>query len=140
MHAGKTILVILALALSWTLCSRPARAQYPYYYMPNYTRDRAYRHYLTSPARVKTFSSSEAGRAWGYDTPFESGRFYQTPGYYREQTSQYGRERYEIPPQVGGTVITRPLLVPPGVYYSPPYYLSPEAPAAYVPPVYRSPW
>jgi len=64
---------------------------------------------------VKTFSSFSAGRTWGYDAPFESGRFYQSPGYYHERVSPRGHEQYGVPPRVEGVIERRLTTYPPPV-------------------------
>ena len=80
----------------------------------------AYRHFLTSPYSFRTYSNLGSARSWGYDTPFESGRFYQSPGYYHEEISPRGRWSYEVPPRIEGYIVPRPVVVYPPVY-GPPY-------------------
>jgi hypothetical protein len=96
-----------------------AQAQDPYT-DPNISP--AYRHFLTSPYSFRTYSHIGSGRSWGYDSPFESSRFYQTPGYYHEEISPHGRWSYEVPSRVEGYVRPRPVVVYPPVFipaYSP---------------------
>jgi hypothetical protein len=113
-----SIFALLTLGFAGALFTSPAQAQDPY---ADYNRARAYQQYLNSPARVRTFSSLQSGRVWGYDTPLESGRFWVTPGYYHEQTSPLGREFYAVPARPGGIVVRRPLLVYPPVVVAPGY-------------------
>ncbi len=113
----KTILTLSAAMLAGGLFAASAPAQQPY---PADNLDPAYRHFLTSRSRVRSFSSLGAGRSWGYDTPLESARFWQTPGYYREQISPRGHERYAVPPRVGGYVERRPVVIYPPMV-GPPY-------------------
>ena len=79
----------------------------------------AYRHFLTSPYSYRTYSYLGSGRAWGYDTPLESGRFYQTPDYYHEEIAPSGRWSYQAPVIVNGYVVRRPLIVYPPVWAAP---------------------
>jgi hypothetical protein len=100
----------LAGLLLGALTTPPAQAQDPW---ADYNTARAYHHYLTSPYTVKAYSALDSGRAWGYDTPLESGRFWRTPGYYHEMVTPYGREVYGVPSWTGGYVVPRPVLVYP---------------------------
>ena len=101
----------------------PARAQGPY---AEYNRQRAYKHFLTSPYTDKSFSSLTSPRQWGYETPWESGYFQQSPGLYRERVSPRGHERLVVPSRVEGYVVPRPPIevypgpVSPYPYPSPP--------------------
>ena len=71
-----------------------------------------------SPYTMKSYSALQPGQSWGYQTPLERGRFWQTPGYYREQTFPWGRETYNLPPTLGGYIERRPIYVyPPPVPY-----------------------
>ena len=101
-------LVLMAIGLISTLLAARAAAQDPY---ADYNRERAYRHFLTSPYSFRTYSDLGSGRSWGYDTPVESGRFWQTPGYYHEEVSPYGTWNYEIPPRVEGYIVPRPRVI-----------------------------
>jgi len=112
----KTILALSAAVFAGALLASPAAAQQPY---PADNLDPAYRHFLMSRSRVKSFSSLGTGRSWGYDTPLESARYWQTPGYYREQVSPRGHERFVDPPRVGGYVERRPVVVYPPVVGAP---------------------
>ncbi len=112
------ILITLA-ALAFLALPGATSAQDPY---ADYNRARAYAHYANSLAPVKTFSSLDAARVTGYDTPFESVRYYQSPGYYREETSvRYGRSYFSDPGTVSGVIVPRYLnLGEPGLgYYDP---------------------
>ena len=80
----------------------------------------AYRHFLTSPYSFRTYSSMGSARSWGYDTPFESGRFEQTPGYYHEEIAPWGRWASGVTPEVHGYVIHRPVYPPVFVPVYPP--------------------
>src|SRR5690349_20434315 len=110
MRACTVILSVLAVAIALGLWPGRAAAEDPY---AEYNRQRAYRHFLTSPSPYRTFSSYQNGRAWGYDTPFESGRYWQTPGYYHERITPYGRGSSAVPPRVEGYTVRRPLVVVP---------------------------
>ena len=100
----RRLLVLAALALF----AAEVRAQDPY---TDPTISPAYRHFLTSPYSFRKYSYLGSGRSWGYDTPVESGRFYQTPGYYHEEISPRGRWSYAVPPRVEGYVTPRPVVV-----------------------------
>jgi hypothetical protein len=116
-------LALLAAVAAGALFTATASAQVPYP-SDNYTRDRAYRHFLNSPSPVKTFSSLSQRYEWGYDTPLESGRFYYTTPYYHQRISPRGFESYQTPPQSGGVIEYRP---PPVIYVPapPPYPYGP---------------
>jgi hypothetical protein len=80
-----------------------AAAQEPY---PGYNWDRAYAHYMASQSPLKTISTMQPARAWGYDTPWESVRAYQSPSYYHEQSSlREGRSWYASPTVVSSSVV-----------------------------------
>jgi hypothetical protein len=111
---------LLALA-GLALLATGAWAQDPYA-DPNVSP--AYRHFLTSPYSYRTYSYLGSGRSWGYNTPFESGRFYQAPGYYHEEISPRGGWSYAIVPRVEGYVTPRPVVVYRPIY-EPPYPYSP---------------
>ena len=107
-----------------------ASAQDPY---ADYNAARAYRHFLNSPSSLRTYSSYRAGHVWGYDTPLEAGRFWQTPSYYHERISWSGREVYGVPPAEGGYIVRRPVLVSPPVIVPRPVLVSPPV-VVYPPP------
>jgi hypothetical protein len=111
------VLVLIALGLAGAWCPAKAVAQDP---AADYNRARAYRHYLTSPYSFRTYSDLGAARAWGYDTPLESGRFWQSPYYYHEEMSPRGRWTSAVPPRVEGYVMTRPVIIYPPAYPYPP--------------------
>lgn len=98
---NRTLFTLAAVAV----LTGTAAAQDPY---GDYNRARAYAHFANSTAAVKSFSSLDAARVTGYDTPFESARFYQSPGYYREVASaRLGRSVYADPGTVSGVITTR---------------------------------
>jgi hypothetical protein len=105
---SRHIPTLLALAFTATLAASAVSAQDPY---ADYNRARAYRHYLTSPYSFRTYSDLQSGRTWSYDTPLESGRFWQTPGYYHEEISPTGRWSAAVPPRVEGYVVARPVVI-----------------------------
>jgi hypothetical protein len=94
-------------------------------YIAEYNRQRAYRQFMLSPSRLRTFSSYQSAQTMGYDSPLESGRFYLSPGYYHEQVSPYGREAYSIPQQLSGTVLVRPAVIYPPPVNIPAYPYAP---------------
>lgn len=98
-----TTLALLAAAL----LAGPAAAQQPYPY-PNYNRHRAYHHFLTSPAAVKSYSGAQPGLVWGYATPYETVRIERSPAYYREYVSPYRHTIYDAPARVVETRVWRP--------------------------------
>jgi len=113
------LLALAALALPWL--AGAAAAQSPY---AEYNRLRAERLFLTSPSPYRTWSSSTPGYSYGYSTPFEYGREWQTPSYRQDRITPRGFERYEVPAVSGGYVVRRPVLVVPAPYpppYPPPY-------------------
>ena len=112
----KPLRILPALLLAGALLAPQAHAQDPYVV---YDVSPAYRHFLTSPYSYRTYSNLGSGRSWGYDTPFESGRFYQTPGYYHEEISPYARWSYQVPPRVEGYVVPRAVVVYPPVWAAP---------------------
>jgi hypothetical protein len=122
MRYWKITLVSLVALLVGAVVADPAQAQGPY---ASFNRERAYQHFLNSPARVRTFSSMQSGQVWGYDTPLVSSWNWVTPGYYHEMISPYGRQAYAIPQQAGNTTTVRPLVVlpPPVVVPAAPYPL-----------------
>ena len=118
---SKALLFLLLLALE--LAPAGALAQDP---LAEYNRQRAYKQFLLSPSRLRTFSSFQSAQTMGYDSPLESGRFYLSPGYYREEISPYGRQAYSMPQQLTGTILVRPAIIyPPPInipaYPYPPY-------------------
>lgn len=119
MRISTVVLIAPAAALVLGLWAGRAEAEDP---LAEYNRQRAYRHFLTSPSPYRTYSDLGSGRAWGYDTPLESGRYWQTPGYYHERITPYGRSSYAVPPRVEGYTVRRPLVVvppPPPPLYPP---------------------
>jgi hypothetical protein len=102
--------------------SAGAQEPYPDYVLPG----RLYHYYLTSPYSFRTYSSLGSARAWSYDTPYESGRFYQPPGYYHEEISPAGRWGSGIVPPVEGQITRRPVVVYAPVW--PPPYPFPSPP------------
>ncbi len=118
MRISSVFVVVAAATLTLGLQAGRAAAQDPY---AENNRQRAYRHFLTSPSPYRTFSSMQNGRVWGYDTPLESGRYWRTPGYYREEITPYGRSRYALPPRIEGYTVRRPLVIvpPPPPLYPP---------------------
>src|SRR5262249_42438849 len=109
---------LLALAGALAIVG-PAAAQDPY---AEYNRSRAYQHYLSSNAPVRSYSGSVPGLAWRYDTPWESERYYRSPSYYGELLTPYDREVRHGPVWVEKDVIRRPVLVaPPPPAYVPVY-------------------
>ena len=113
---------ILLAGLAGAVLSASAWAQEP---PPDYVLPgRLYHYYLTSPYSYRTYSSLGSARAWGYDTPYESGRFYEPPGYYHEETTPSGRWSHAVIPPVEGRIIHRPVVVYPPDWapsYSYPY-------------------
>lgn len=116
------LLALLASGTAWAFFAETAPAQYP---SGNYTRDRAYRHFLQSRSPYKAYSSLSQRYDWDYETPLESGHFYHVTPYRHESMSYRGHELYETPAYVGGNVERRP---PPPVVVAPypppplPYY------------------
>jgi hypothetical protein len=112
--------------IALVLLAVPAAAQDPY---ADYNRNRAYAHYLNSQSPVKTYSSLQPGRAWGYETPWESTQYRQSPGYYREESTPWGHTVYDRPPVVSRYVEQR--------FPAPAYYPSYDYPVpAYPVPAY----
>src|SRR6516165_3280660 len=107
-------LALAALALAWLAAG--AAAQDPY---AEINRRRAERLFLTSPSPYRTWSSGTPGYQYGYSTPFEYGREWQTPSDRQDRITPRGYERYEVPAVRGGYVVRRPVLVVPAP--SPPY-------------------
>jgi hypothetical protein len=118
---------ILIPLLALGLLAVPALAQDP---IADYNRARAYSHYQNSPYPFRTYSDLIPGRSWGYDTPWQSGRFTQTPGYYREETSPFGRFSTVLPSEVRGLIVPRVPDYVPGSAYGYPYprYSDPYTP------------
>jgi len=109
--------IFTAAGLAGALLASPAAAQGP---QPDYVLPgRLYHYYQTSPYSFKTYSSLGSARAWGYDTPDESGRFYQPPGYYHEETTPYGRWGHAVVPPVEGQIMHRPVLAYPPAWAAP---------------------
>lgn len=109
----RTLLALLGVAL----VAGSASAQDPYGGISP-----AYRQFLTSPYSFRTYSYLGSARSWGYDTPFESARFYQTPGYYHEEIAPWGRWSTGVVPGLQGYVVPGPVYppVPVPVYPPPP--------------------
>jgi hypothetical protein len=119
MRISSVFLRIAAVALALGLQAGRGAAQDPY---AEYNRQRAYRHFLTSPSPYRTFSSMQNGQVWGYDTPLESARYWRTPGYYHERITPFGRSSYAVPPRIVGYTVRRPLVIvplPPPPLYPP---------------------
>ena len=111
--------ILTLAAVASLVFAETTSAQNPY---ADYNRARAYAHFANSTAPVKSFSSIDAARTWGYDTPFESVRFTQSPGYYHELASnRYGQSYYSDPGAVSGVVVPRYLYPSEAVrnYYDP---------------------
>ena len=70
-----------------------ASAQYA-----EYNRQRAYQHFLSSPAKVKVFSTGSPGYTQVRESPFEYRRFSVTGTYEQQRISPKGYERYRILP------------------------------------------
>ncbi len=99
-----------------SLAAGPAAAQDPY---AEYNLARAYRHFITSPYRTRTWSGTVPGYAAGFSNPLEYGTVWRAPGYVHMRISPRGSEGYFIPGQEGMTVIR------PTVIYPPPWAFSP---------------
>lgn len=113
---------IITPALALAVLAGAASAQSP----ADYNRARAYRHYLNSPSPFKTYTDLQVGRSWGYDTPWESARYWRTPGYYYEEASPRGRWADGVTPRVGGYVVPNLPL------HYPPYPAYPDYPGGYL--------
>jgi hypothetical protein len=105
------LLALLAVTFAWGLWADAASAQSP---TGNFTRDRAYRHFLRSQSPHRTFSSLPQRYEWGWDTPLESARFYHVTPFHREVISHRGHERFVGPSYSGWSIERRaPVVVPP---------------------------
>jgi hypothetical protein len=110
---------MVAALLASGLAAGQAAAQDPY---AEYNRARAYRHFLTSPYRTRTYSGTIPGYVGSFATPQEYGTVWRTAGFLHERISPRGHEGYFIPGQEGMTVI-RPAVfyLPPPTFYPPPW-------------------
>ncbi len=108
-------LVMAAALLAGVLAAGQAAAQDPY---AEYNLSRAYRHFLTSPYRTRTFSGTVPGYTVPFSTPLEYGTAWRAPGYLHARISPRGHEGYFIPGQEGITVL-RPAVIflPAPAYY-----------------------
>jgi hypothetical protein len=96
----------------------------------NYNYDRAYRHILSSPSGLKTFSS--LGQSYGQATitPFGYRSSYQEAGYEHQRVGPSGWERYQYVPGRGGSFAT-PFSA--GAYRVSGYSISSSGPPHYLP-------
>jgi hypothetical protein len=110
--------VMAAVLLAGGLVSGRAIAQDPY---AEYNRARAYRYFLTSPYRTRTYSGTIPGYATNFSTPLEYGTAWRAPGYWHERISPRGHEGYIIPGQEGITVIRPAVIFLPPPWGFPPF-------------------
>jgi hypothetical protein len=107
----------LAVFAPVALASGSAAAQDPY---AEYNRMRAYRHFLTSPSPVRTYSGQIPGSSYDYVTPYGSAHFLQPPGYLHQRISPRGFESYALVPPIRGYVVTPVPFASPALVYPPP--------------------
>jgi hypothetical protein len=97
----------------------PGRASAQFDPYADYNRARAYRHFLSSPYSVRTYSGTTPGYyAEGY-TPYGYERRWRPPGYLHQRISPYGFESHQFVPGERRRVDTPAVLVP----YARPIYV-----------------
>ena len=98
--------LVTVLAADWPPAASAPPPPPPPVYAPvyNYNYDRAYRHFLSSPSGLKTFSSLGQGYRVDAFAPFRHEGFYREPGYEHQRIGPSGWERYYWVPGYGGSV------------------------------------
>jgi hypothetical protein len=111
--------VLMAALLAGGLTAAQAAAQDPY---AEYNRARAYRHFLTSPYRTRSYSGTIPGYVESFSAPQEYAAVWRSAGFLHERISPRGHEGYFIPGQEGITVL-RPVgfFLPSYALYPPPW-------------------
>ena len=104
---GLGALVVAGLAVGRARAQGPAWD--PYW---DYTRARAYRHFLNSPYRTRTYSSFTPGYVVGGITPYGYEQAWRGSGYLHQRISPRGFESYRVVPPRGGSVTVPGVVVP----------------------------